>query len=106
MRLLPRRQMHTVGAARRRFNTDKFRDLVPAHAQQRPRTRMPHHGVRAVTGIDAQLALPGVILELQLAVVLEHSLTAAINPQLAFLLANLAVQLVITLRSFEPRQRY
>ena len=67
---------------------------------------MPDDGVAAVTGIDAQLALPGVILELQFAVMLEHPLTAAIDAQLAFLLANLTIQLVITLRAFEPRQRY
>ncbi|WP_421019377.1 hypothetical protein, partial [Klebsiella pneumoniae] len=30
----------------------------------------------------------------------------AIDAQLAFLLANLTVQLVVTLRAFEPRQRY
>jgi hypothetical protein len=37
---------------------------------------------------------------------LEHPLTAAIDPQLAFLLANLTIQLIITLRAFEARQRY
>ena len=50
---------------------------------------MPDHRVRLITGIDAQLALPGVVLELQFAVVLEHPLTPAIDPQLAFLLTNL-----------------
>ncbi len=39
-------------------------------------------------------------------VMLEHPLATAIHAQLAFLLANLAAQLVITLRTFEPRQRY
>jgi hypothetical protein len=49
---------------------------------------MPDHGVGTVAGIDAQFALPGVILELQFTVMLEHPLTTAIYPQLAFLLAN------------------
>ncbi len=67
---------------------------------------MPDHGVGTVTGIDAQLALPGVILEVQFTLVLEHPLATAIDPQFAFLLANLAIQLVIALGAFQPRQRY
>ena len=67
---------------------------------------MPDHRVRIIPGIDAQLPLPGVVLELQFAVMLEHPLTATLHPQLAFLLTNLAVQLVVTLRPVEPRQRY
>jgi hypothetical protein len=65
------------------------------------RPRCPH-----VTGIDAQRPLPGVIIELQFTVMLEHPLTAAIDTQLAFLQANLPAQLVITLRAVKPRQRY
>jgi hypothetical protein len=46
------------------------------------------------------------VVELQLTVMLEHPLTTSIDAQLAFLLANLAVQLVIALRTLQPRQRY
>ena len=67
---------------------------------------MPYDGVGAVAGVDAQFALPSVVLELQFALVLEHPLAAALHPQFAFLLANLAIELVVTLRTVEPRQRY
>ena len=67
---------------------------------------MPDYGVGAGARIDAQRPLPGVIVELQFAVMLEHPLAAAVDAQLAFLLANLPVQLVVTLRAIEPRQRY
>ena len=46
------------------------------------------------------------VLELQFALMLEHPLASAIDPQFTFLLANLAIELVVTLCSFEPRQRY
>ncbi|KWV84539.1 hypothetical protein PFLmoz3_05574 [Pseudomonas fluorescens] len=67
---------------------------------------MPHHRIGAVAGVDAQFTLPGVVLELQFALMLEHPLASAIDPQFTFLLANLAIELVVTLCSFEPRQRY
>ncbi|MBW4968399.1 hypothetical protein KZZ04_18895, partial [Pseudoalteromonas sp. CR1] len=67
---------------------------------------MPYHGVGAVAGVDAQFALPGVVLELQFTLMLEHPLAAAIHSQLTFLLANLTAELVITLRTVKPRQRY
>ena len=60
---------------------------------------MPDHRVGRVAGIDAQRPLPGMVVELQFAVMLEHPLTTAIDAQLAFLLANLTVQLVVTLRA-------
>jgi hypothetical protein len=62
--------------------------------------------VSALSPVSMHSSLPGVVLELQFAVVLEHPLATAIHAQLAFLLANLAVELVVTLRAFEPRQRY
>ncbi len=81
------------------------RDLGPAHPQQRPGARVPDHGVGAVTGIDAQRALPGTVL-LQLTLVLEYPLAATLDPQLALLPAGLAIQMVVTLGAIEPRQRY
>ncbi|MDP0919213.1 hypothetical protein Q6272_29625 [Klebsiella pneumoniae] len=41
---------------------------------------MPHHGIGTVAGVDAQFALPGVVLELQFAVMLEHPLAATVHP--------------------------
>jgi len=41
---------------------------------------MPYNGVGAVAGINAQFTLPGVILEVQFTIMLEHPLAAAINP--------------------------
>ena len=67
---------------------------------------MPHHSVGTLARVDAQFALPGVILEVQFAFVLEHPLASALYAQLALLLAHLAVELIVTLRAFEPRQRY
>jgi hypothetical protein len=59
-----------------------------------------------IAGVDAQLALPGMVLDVQFAVMLKHPLTATLDPQFTFLLANLAIQLIISLCAIESRQRY
>lgn len=101
----PYHGQHT-GPSHGRLHTHKARRLVKAHPQQWPAARMPDHRVGTVASVDAQFALPGVVLELQLSLMLEHALAAAIDAQLTLLLANLTTQLVVTLRPVEPRQRY
>ncbi|MNO02571.1 hypothetical protein D3C81_2230230 [compost metagenome] len=79
MRPLPRFQAQAVGATTRRFHTDEFGYLVPGHPKQWTRTGMPHHRVGRIPGIDAQRPIPGVVVELQFAVVLEHPLASAVH---------------------------
>ncbi len=102
VRTLPRRQAQAFTTAAGRLDADKTLRLAASHPHQRAIARVPDHGVVAVTGIDAQLALPGRVLQLHPWRTGVDLLAPALELQRAIFTASLAVEAVVASMSSRP----